>query len=464
MAAALRGLKPMRAITLYTLAAVVAVSIWISERVAVPPPKDYRVHITYWEKWTGFEGDAIRAVVDAFNRSQDRIHVDLLTVSGIQNKLLLATAGGTPPDVAGLWSYLVPQYVDARALTPLDERCARAGIGPEDYVPVYWRAGVYRGAIYALPTTPGSTALHYNRALFREVGLDPDRPPRTIEELDAFAEKLTKKRPDGKMVRVGFMHAEPGWWHWAWGYMFGGRLWDGRDRLTLNCPENLRAYEWIASYSRKYGARNLQTFKSGLGTLFASPENGFLCGKVAMEIQGVWMHNFISKYAPQMTKPTLQWAAAPFPYPADRPDLAGGTMTEADCVVIPRGARHPDEAFEFIRFLESQKGMELLCLLQGKHTPLSRVSPEFYARHPNPYIKLFYELPRNRTAFAVPPIGIWPELRDALTAVFEEVLLEQKTPKQALDDVQARMQPKFEEYLRRIRLREQAEGRTHRGR
>jgi hypothetical protein len=40
------------------------------------PPKqtaDGRVVLQYWEKWTGFEGDAIRAVVDDFNASQDRI-------------------------------------------------------------------------------------------------------------------------------------------------------------------------------------------------------------------------------------------------------------------------------------------------------------------------------------------------------------------------------------------------------
>lgn len=437
--------------------AVVVFAAWASEYIAYPPPKDNKIHVVYWEKWTGFEEEAIRTVVDEYNRSQGRIHVDLLTIGGIQNKLLLAVAGGAPPDVSGIWSYLVPQYADARALMPLDSFCRKAGIGPEDYVPVYWNAGFYDGHIYALPTTPGSTALHYNKEMFREVGLDPEKPPKTIEELDAMAEKLTMRGPDGRITRVGFMHAEPGWWNWAWGYMFGGNLWDGKEHLTVNSPENIRGFQWIRSYSEKYGPKNLQTFKSGLGTLFASPENGFLSGKVAMEIQGVWMQNFISKYAPQMAKPVLKWAAAPFPYPADRPDLAGNTMTEADAVVVPRGARHPQEAFEFVRFLESQHGLELLNRLQGKHTPLSAVSADFYARHPNPYIKLFYDLPKNKSAFAVPAIGIWPELRDELAAAFDMVLLMQKTPKQALDDVQNRMEPKFQDYLRLKRLRAAAE-------
>src|SRR5436190_23553304 len=133
----------MRPFLPFLIAAAILGAAWYSERVASPQPADNRVHITYWEKWTGFEGDAIRAVVDEFNRSQDHIKVELLTISAIQNKLLLATAGGAPPDVSGIWSYLVPQYADAHALTRLDDYCREAGIGPEDYVPVYWESGFY---------------------------------------------------------------------------------------------------------------------------------------------------------------------------------------------------------------------------------------------------------------------------------------------------------------------------------
>jgi len=70
--------------------------------------------------------------------------------------------------------------VDDRAVLPLDDFCREAGIGPEDYKPVYWNAVTYRGHIWALPSTPATTALHFNTAMMRRVGLDPNRPPRTI--------------------------------------------------------------------------------------------------------------------------------------------------------------------------------------------------------------------------------------------------------------------------------------------
>lgn len=433
------------------LAAALILTFLYSEWITRPQPVPGPVEITYWEKWTGFEGEAMRAVVEAFNRSQNRIRVRLLTISGIENKTLLATAGGNPPDVAGLYGPNVAQYADARAILPLDDYCRRAGITAEQYIPAYWHIGFYRGHIYALPSTPASTALHYNRALFRQAGLDPDRPPRTFEEMDAAAERITRRDPAGRIEVAGFMPAEPGWWNWGWGYLFGGRLWDGRDRITANAPENVRALEWVQSYSKKYGATDLQTFRSGFGN-FSSPQNAFLAGKVAMELQGVWMYNFINRYAPQ-----LEWAAAPFPHPADRPDLAGGTFVDEDVLVIPRGAKHPEEAFEFIRFVQSQEGMELLCMGQRKHTPLIQVSQTFWQTHPNPFIRLFAQLPRRPNAYFPPQIGIWPEYQAELNNAFDEVVLLRKTPQEALDFVQARMQPKLDEYLRRLRQRARAE-------
>jgi ABC-type glycerol-3-phosphate transport system substrate-binding protein len=422
-------------------------TIGYSELIVRPAPKPGPVEITYWEKWTGFEGDAMRAVVDEFNRSQDKIHVNLLTISGIQDKTLLAVAGGVPPDVAGLYGPNVAQYADDRAIIPLDDYCRKYGITAEKYIPAYWDIGFYRGHVYALPTTPASTALHYNKTMLQEAGFDPNRPPRTIEEMDAMAEKITRRGPDGRLVKAGFMPAEPGWWNWGWGRVFGGQLWDGETKITANSPENVRAFAWVRSYSEKYGTSDLQTFRQGFGN-FSSPQNAFLSEQVAMELQGVWMHNFISQYAPK-----LKWGAVPFPHPADRPDLANATFVDEDVLVIPRGAKHPDEAFAFIAFVQSQRGMELLCLGQKKHTPLRDVSPEFYQKHENPFIRLFAELPRGKNTYAPPKIGIWPEYSAELRNAFDEVSLLQKTPQEALDAVQARMQPKMDEYLERLRLR-----------
>jgi maltose-binding protein MalE len=81
------------------------------------------------------------------------------------------------------------------------------------------------------------------------------------------------------------------------------------------------------------------------------------------------------------------------------------------------------------------------------------VSPEFYKNHPNPFIRLFSDAPRGKNVVLPPKIGIWPEYQAEMNNAFDEIALMHMTPKQALDRVQARMQPKYDEYRNRLRLR-----------
>jgi ABC-type glycerol-3-phosphate transport system substrate-binding protein len=405
------------------------------------------VEVTYWDKYTDFEAAGLQKVVDAFNNSQTRIHVTFLSVSDIKTKTLMATAGGNPPDIAGLFGPDIAQYADAHALLPLDDYCKQAGIGEAQFLPIFWYICNYRGHTYALPSAAGTTALHYNTTAFREAGLDPNKPPRTIEELDAYSEKLTKRAPNGTLQQIGFVHADPGWWNWGWGYLFGGSLWDGKSKITANSPENVRAFTWAQSYCKKYGLDHLESFKSGFGN-FSSPQNPFLAKKVAMQIQGNWMDNFVRKFAPD-----VKYAVAPFPYPKDRPDLADSTFADTDILVIPKGAQHPKEAFEFIRYMNSQTGKEMLATEHHSITPLSKVSAEFYKKHPHPYIRLFADLPRHKNNYFPPKLGIWRELENEMNSAFEEIMLLKSPPKEALDRVTSRMQPKLDAYLKMLALR-----------
>ena len=333
--------------------------------------------VRYWEKWTGFEADAMKKVIADFNASQNRIYVDFSSVSQIDRKFMLATAGGVPPDIAGIWSVSLPVYAENNALTPLDKLAADAGVERKSYIDVFWQLCCHRDHLWALPSTPASIGLVWNKKLFRQAGLDPEKPPRSIAELEADNKKLAHYRPDGRLQSIGFLPEEPGWWNAMWGYWFGAKLWNGKSKITLDSPENLDAYRWVQSYPERFGADNLLAFRDGFGN-FASPQNPFLTGRVAMELQGVWIYNFIKTYAP----PDFEWGVAPFPSvdPERLPDVS---LVETDLLVIPAGAKHPREAFEFMRYVNEQGPMEKLCLGQIKFSPLVDCSPDFLAHHPH---------------------------------------------------------------------------------
>ncbi len=438
---------------LLTTMAVLAVTCPACSREA---PDDGKLHLQYWDKWTRFEGEAMKAVVADFNASQDRIVVHYVPVGLVDRKTLTATAGGDPPDIAGMWEGNLPSYADHGAIVPLDPYMKRDGISRDHFIKIHADICVHRGTMWAVPTTPSTIGLFWNKALFRAAGLDPDRPPRTLAELDDFARKLTTYDENGNIVQMGFLPQEPGWFHYAWGPWFGGALMDG-DRIAANHPQNVKAFEWIQQYSREYGVEKIKRFSSGFGN-FASPQNPFFSGRIAMVIQGTWMYNYITQYAPGM-----DWGAAPWPQTPDGPEEF--CVAQQDILLIPRGLpKHREEAaWEFIKFAIQRDSMEKLNLGHKKYSPVAELSERFFEEHPNPEIRLFRRMSQYENIIAPPRIGIWSQYNTGIAAAVEKMRLleidpqtgEPITAQKVLDQLQARMSREYARHKASLALRGQ---------
>jgi multiple sugar transport system substrate-binding protein len=436
-----------------------------------------RVVVDYWEKWGGAEEAAMRQIVDDFNATvgaQKRIYVRYVSTSTINTKTLAATAAGVPPDIAGLFDRNLVQFAAMGALEPLDDLAAAHGITRSYYKPVYWDGCNYGGHLWGLVSTPTVVALFYNKRIFAEqaaalraAGVDPTQPPGTIAQLDRYAAALTVRDAAGRIVRAGFLPTEPTWYDYELCYWFGGGFWDaGRGKFTLTAAPVVAAYQWIASYSRRLGKDAVSDFSNGVGT-FNSPQNAFLTGAVAAEMQGVFLANFILKNNPamssvrwskqvEMTKPPAEraenydWAAAPFPSTQPGREVA---LCGYDVLAIPHGARHKQEAFEFIAYVNRQDVSEKLCKLHCKNSPLARVSEDFLDHHPNPYIRMFERLASGPGAVGPPQIPIMPEVVDELVSLGQQVSLLQAEPAAALAAVQTRLQAKYDSFAARQRMR-----------
>jgi ABC-type glycerol-3-phosphate transport system substrate-binding protein len=409
-------------------------------------PSDGKIHLSYWEKWSGAEENAMQQVVGQFNRSQDRIVVDFLSVGEVEQKTILATAGGDPPDISGIYLENICSFADRNALTPLDGFIRDDGSTPDQFLSRYAKAytgmGSYHGKVWGVPSTPTTSALFWNKELFRSAGLDPDRPPRTLAELEAMSAKLTLRDASGNLKQVGFLPQASGGWIWAFPQWFGGELFDGRNVTIGADPANLKAYRWLGDFSKQYGLKNVRRLTSSFGSL-ASPEDPFMSGRVAMMFDGVWRNHFIRQFAPGMSYGVAGW-------PEARPGIGDFTVADADMLVIPRGALHPREAWTFLRYvsspnlsaqrLEDLRGVELLCYLQEKVSPLAQWSPYFEAHNPNPDIGIFRRLAESPHAIHVPEMGVWEEYQRELNIAFDEVRLGLESPEEALQHCQVRIQ------------------------
>jgi peptide/nickel transport system permease protein len=102
------------------------------------------------------------------------------------------------------------------ALEPLNTLADSRGLTRDYYKQAFYEGCCYEGRLFALPSTPGVIALHYNKRIFHEkayalraAGLDPDRAPRSIAELDRYAQVLDSHDKNGQLVSAGYLPQEP---------------------------------------------------------------------------------------------------------------------------------------------------------------------------------------------------------------------------------------------------------------
>lgn len=409
-----------------------------------------RIVLDYWEKWTGDEGAAMQRIVDEFNQSQPRIFVRYLATAGVDEKSMVAIAGAAPPDVIGLYNYNVPLFAETGALHAFDELPGAEELTPERYS-IGFRPFVThpdkdgRVRTWAAVSSGGTLALYWNKAIFAEAGLPG--PPATIEEFNEYHRRLTV-RSGRKLQRVGFIHAEPGWWSWNWGFHFGGRLWDaGTWKSELASDSNVAAYQWIQDHALELGVDEMVTFRSGLGN-YASDLNAFLCGKVAMVLQGPWLANIIQSYhdraADAAGRPRLDYGVVPFPTIASlRDDTRPVGAVESDIVVIPRGVREPEASVEFVRFLQRQDKMEQLALAHFKNSPLAVSSERFrkdHAERGNKSLAAFDAIAQSPRSFITPRTRVWPAMKSEMDEMMEFFYRGAGTAREILTRVQGRTQ------------------------
>jgi len=393
-----------------------------------------KVTIDYWIQHGGSPTHTPIAakLINEFNRTHPDIKVNSLriteTIAGDPSeKLIIAIAGGTPPDVADLAPDRLVEWVIKGATQPITEFVEKAGIDLEgDYFGFAIEPLVYKGEVYELPLHSDARALYYNKKLFREAGLDPNKPPKTITELDEYAEKLTVKDSAGRYKVIGFIP-----WYGCvfllnYGWRWGGEIYDPEaNKVTINEEPYVRALTWMNSYAEKYGATEMRSFSTAFGSGTMHP---FIIDKLGMIADGNWSLGTYQKYAPN-----LDYDVAPFP-----PGPGGKVTTWASgwAIFIPKGSEHPEEAFEFMKWISGPDYQTTFCLEGGMFPSNKEVAADprfregFGGRQ-----AVFMDLLAVATAYPPKDFAAPMLLWDEMIAARDYVLEGMKTPKEALDDV-----------------------------
>ncbi|HYY29773.1 MAG TPA: extracellular solute-binding protein [Chthoniobacterales bacterium] len=178
------------------------------------------VTLTYWHGWTAEWEKMVQFVVDMYHAKQDRVRINPVVVPWDQfiPKLTAAIAAGTPPDVVTLFaSTPIPTLAAQQAIIALDDiPGVDLAAAQEWFDPNIFSLGQYKQKTYGLSYWAGDSCVLFNKQHFKEAGLLPNGP-RTVAELDSYAEKLTQKRAGGTIDRMGFLPNTDETQFWLWG-------------------------------------------------------------------------------------------------------------------------------------------------------------------------------------------------------------------------------------------------------
>lgn len=185
--------------------------------------------------------------------------------------------GGAPPEVAILLSTDLYTLKDADAIVPLDDLLATAGPGfSGDFYDAFMLNSKAGGQVYGVPFQRSTPVLYYNKALFKEVGLDPEQAPKNWAAMVEAAKKLNK--PDGS--RWGIEIPSDGFPYWLFQGMAIGNgknfVGDAGNKVFFNDPAVVEALQaWV-----NLGTQD-KVAPSGI-VVWATTPADFTSGKAAM--------------------------------------------------------------------------------------------------------------------------------------------------------------------------------------
>ncbi len=147
--------------------------------------------ITFWHSMTAALGEEVVKLTDAYNASQDKVNVTLVQGSYEEtaDNYYLSNQGDRP-DLVQLPEYQVQAMVDTESTVPVGKCIESSGLDTSAFLPSALAAYETQGAQWAMPFNVSNPVMFYNKKVFAAAGLDPEKPPTSLEELRQYSQQI----------------------------------------------------------------------------------------------------------------------------------------------------------------------------------------------------------------------------------------------------------------------------------
>jgi multiple sugar transport system substrate-binding protein len=394
----------------------------------------------FWEPGTVGE-----AMVKQFGEQNPELKVsyDILPggVPG-REKVTAGVAAGSVADLSYMDRFLAAEWGTGGIAQALNERIK----GSKTLNPADWRDGLrsdvtWRDKVYAVPQGSEPWVFLWSKAMYRDAGLDPNRPPATWDELQEYTKRIYRADASGAAERYGFLPnygnggAQANWLIYMW-QQGQDELSPDRTKAIFNNDKGLKALELVVDFVRTQGGnQRLTEFRTNAG-----PQGTMLlpAGKVAMHTDAnsqpsVW----------QRSMPQTDHGTGLIPKPPEGRDT---TYQGGPSYVIPTGAKNPEAAVRFMEFFLTKEN-ELRIADAYEAVPASKTvsqSNEYLSKAPER--KVYVQL-----ALGAKWVPVVPGAAQILTLHQQftlDAINETKSPREALGWAQAEIQKVLDQYVR----------------
>lgn len=196
------------------------------------------VQVTFWHAMGGTSEGVVKEVVQNFNDTigkEKGIAVTPVFQGSYADLLKKVKAAVQAKDTKNLpdivqvpasdTAYIkdVPNIIWAQSMIDKDRSFHAADLEPNTVA-----SFSFKGRLAGVPFANSTVLLYYNKNMFKEAGLDPNTPPKTIDEMGQYAAKMTKK--NGDQVSQWGLSVTPDQYHLSsWIGMQGGYIGNNKN-------------------------------------------------------------------------------------------------------------------------------------------------------------------------------------------------------------------------------------------
>jgi putative chitobiose transport system substrate-binding protein len=342
-----------------------------------------------------------------------------------ETKLLALFISHDPPDVINLSYDMMLKFCQRDVLLGLDDVLTSETFS-RYFEKIFEEGCRYEGTTYALPWYLALPVTMYNEEIFREAGLDPDKPPVTYEEMADYC-RIVKAKTDKYGTLPIYTEV---------GSLKGYLLQDGvplvdktGKRPAFNTPQGVETLTfWANLYKEGLVPRE------ALSARHRRPIELYQSGKIAFFCSGPQFLKLIKGDAPEVYKHT-----------GIGPRLQGKVeMYPVDLMVVSVASetKYSKISADFAAYVTNGENQLALC-------KLATVLPSVKWAAEDPYFVDVEDTPEGqarkvsaqqlpKATILVTPLEHRAELDEAIDTATEKACLGVLTPKEALDEAAAK--------------------------